>query len=596
MSDKLTELIERFQNGDLTAEEAASLEDLLRASPKARAEFVSRCLFEMQLYKAAALAYLPGRPKQVLNTLDMGSSTLPQPPTTVSPPQTAFVSRRFVLLIAGLAASILAAVLIWWSMRPEGTPEATRPAVVARVADASGDVVVVKADGTAQPAATGQEIRLGEKIKTRGESSWASLLCVDETSIDLAVDTLVCFSTPGTAESSLVELEQGAVQVHAVQQPRDKPLVFSTAHARFIVLGTKFRLYKEETASRVEMEEGKVRMVRKFDGREVEVQDGSGAVAAAREDDAPLKSEPLSREAARLVHRFAKTGSKIAFSPDGKVLAGNRLGHWKTWRLADGAPLKTQPRLNDGRFGFAFSSSGDTIVSLSEGKRLALADAATWESREWPLLERDGSRDGTISPDGRWLAVGRVESKMFLWSIGKDSIDPRFDLRLPDNPTRVALSRELATGVPLLAHAQWSGPVEVLDLSAAPPLPVLKVRLARGATHLALSDDGRLLATCSLPDGLQLWRIDTGEKTDLWTSHAARIESLRFAPDGLHLAAGLNDGTVRVWSCATGEMVLVLDAECRIVRDVAFSPGGTLLSSAGDNGLVKVWECLPKVP
>jgi WD40 repeat protein len=585
---ELQRLIEQFRDGELTAADAVALERELRADPTARAEFVSQCVFDVQIRRAAALAPLSEDSAGALPAMSAGK-TASQPAT--SPARSRSV-RNALIALASVAACVVVAVALWRMQPPHQPGPANTQVAAARVMETSGEVVLIDAAGKERALGGGEQVRPGERIRTQGEGSWVTLDLVDSTRLELAPDSTVRFPSPSDGDSRAV-LENGFVQVHAAMQPGETSLTFSTAEARVIAKGGKFRLYKEAAASRVESEEGAVRFVRTADGHEVDVQPRSMAVATAKTEARFPVSEPLALGSAKLRHTFTKAGWKVAFSADGTRLAGSRGDVIKTWNVEDGKLVDTRTGHGDSRFGLTYAKDG-TLLTLSDAKKLSLWDGALRNREEYPLMERDGSRDGAFSPDGAWLAIGRSERKMQVWAIdrtGPQHVRTRFEFQTKNNPNRVALSKPLAKGFPRLAYGQWNGPIDILDLGEDPPRPVREVTLSKTPLALALSDDGSHLATYSVGDGLQLWDMASGEHHYFWFSEAARVESLRFSADGKLLVAGFNDGTARVWSTRDGQSLLVLDVGCRTVRDVAFSPNSALLATAGDNAQVKIWEC-----
>jgi WD40 repeat protein len=64
--------------------------------------------------------------------------------------------------------------------------------------------------------------------------------------------------------------------------------------------------------------------------------------------------------------------------------------------------------------------------------------------------------------------------------------------------------------------------------------------------QLALSPDGRTLATVWDTRAIQLWDVVTGKEL-LHLQAESQIQQLVFSPDGRTLATGLNDGTVLLW-------------------------------------------------
>lgn len=353
--DDFLALPDKFRDGDLTPQEAAALEEALRTTPEARAIFVEQCLLETQLYSATALPRISDSDRPEPATTDILNPVFSNvlPSETLSPLlKKRSLSPSRLLLYFGLAASLLLAAFLWWNPWHTRVPPNGSTSVVAdKIVDVAGEVLVVDNEGHAEPAAPGQEIRVGQKVQTKGEESGAALALSDATRIQLGPDASVAFPDPAQVEGVRVQLEAGAIQVHASKQPAGQPLIFATAYARVVVLGTKFRLYQEDTASRVELEEGKVRLVRSRDGKQVEVLEWSVAVASAHNEPESMGLLPLSRAEARLRLDIARAGHKMAFTPDGKTLAAGRMDHLKTWTVPEGKPLDTLAGHKDSRFG-----------------------------------------------------------------------------------------------------------------------------------------------------------------------------------------------------------------------------------------------------
>ncbi len=61
--------------------------------------------------------------------------------------------------------------------------------------------------------------------------------------------------------------------------------------------------------------------------------------------------------------------------------------------------------------------------------------------------------------------------------------------------------------------------------------------------------------------------------------HTGPVRCLAYAPDGLILASGSDDGTVRLWDLATGHLYHTLAGPQDWVRSVAFAPDGRRLAA-----------------
>jgi hypothetical protein len=99
--------------------------------------------------------------------------------------------------------------------------------------------------------------------------------------------------------------------------------------------------------------------------------------------------------------------------------------------------------------------------------------------------------------------------------------------------------------------------VQIWDVATGREIGNLKGH-GRAVGKLALSRDGKLLATGSTDNTIKIW--DLGAKRELVTlaGHTANIESLDFSPDGRLLASAGEDGSTFLWDAKTGEHLLTL--------------------------------------
>ncbi len=530
---------------------------------------------------------------------------------TVSAQSTQRGSRRSTLkqlfALAAIAALVLAGLFVW---NKRSSQDSAAQDTLAQVRDLEGEVSIIGAADTS-PARVGDLLRPGQRLRTAEQNARAVLEYADGTTVQVHFGSVVQVPADGDVRLRLLA---GSIEVDAAPQPDDRPLVFATDHARYVVLGTRFRLYRNEDATRLELNEGRVRLERQENDHIVEsVEVEAGHVAVASADAKPVEVVPLAQGRATLQQTLAVTGQHVALSPAGDVIAVNDFGRGLRLCRAEDFEVQSEYKRDVSRsFGLAFGPDGQTVVRLSHDHVLLWKPSES-EARKLPLAQRP-ARSRALSPDGRFVVMSSEEGiELSSIDFAAGELKPVAVLPNRNGKRGMAWSLAFSADGQRLAAGFYGGTLRVYSLNVgriANPSPqnaspsdipqkdgrisdpsyriAHEYQLADTVFSAAISADGRYLAAVTNKDGLKLIDSETGEQQTLWESAGARPFSMIFSRDDRWLMVGGSDRTARLWSIPDGRPLLVINTK-HVPNGMLSLPQRRLLITAGDS--VKVWEC-----
>lgn len=283
---------------------------------------------------------------------------------------------------------------------------------------------------------------------------------------------------------------------------------------------------------------------------------------------------------------LASRGGGLQFSPDGEhlVVGSGELHHWNL------TTRTSRPLLDDREYG-----SFGTATFSPDGKELAMVVSYPTRSLTVGLavLRLDGGeafvpalgrRHGVgmvrpvYSPDGKWLAAAHG-SEVMLW----DRVT-RQRVPLPDAQGKPVWSVALSPDGRVLATSSYDRTTRLWD----PATGELKKTLPVPAQALAFSHDGRWLGLAG--DQVQLYDVRAGTLLPPLGKAPGTPDALAFSPDGKWLAVGSAYDAPRIWNVATRAAGPPLSGRSAAL---VFSPDGSILAAAGleDSGTVlQVWS------
>lgn len=107
---------------------------------------------------------------------------------------------------------------------------------------------------------------------------------------------------------------------------------------------------------------------------------------------------------------------------------------------------------------------------------------------------------------------------------------------------------------------------------------------------VAISPDGKLLASGNDDKTIRLWNLETGQGISTLAGHSHSVKSVAFSSDGTMLASGSDDQTVKLWNLSNFQEICTFSGHSHAVKSVAFSPDGNLLASGSWDKTIKLWN------
>ncbi|RMF43829.1 MAG: hypothetical protein D6753_04135 [Planctomycetota bacterium] len=109
---------------------------------------------------------------------------------------------------------------------------------------------------------------------------------------------------------------------------------------------------------------------------------------------------------------------------------------------------------------------------------------------------------------------------------------------------------------------------------------------------MAVSPDGKTLATGGYDRRIFVWDISTGQLRHELTGHNGAIYDLDFHPSGIALASASADQTIKIWHVDSGQRLDTLGQAEGELTCVRFAPDGQSVFGAGYDRQIRQWRLL----
>jgi WD40 repeat protein len=296
---------------------------------------------------------------------------------------------------------------------------------------------------------------------------------------------------------------------------------------------------------------------------------------------------PITAESAARLAPLGQTRcgfiTEAAWSPDGALLALAHAGGVWLWRNGFGGVPALMLREHEGPVkGLRFHPTAPLLATASADTTVRLWDTHSGSTIRTFVGHGEGVSSADFNRDGTRLLTGSGDEIMRLFDVASGEL-----IRTFAGHTNEIRRVRFAVHDTVAISGGWDRSARLWQVESGATIAV--VEHEDWVRDLAVSPDGRLLATAGKDGVLALWDAESGKPIRRINAHEDGVDCVTFSPDGALIATGGRDHAIRLWEVERGTQAAVLTAHQRPVLTLAFHPDGRLLASgAGDNQL-RLW-------
>lgn len=273
---------------------------------------------------------------------------------------------------------------------------------------------------------------------------------------------------------------------------------------------------------------------------------------------------------------------------DEEIVSASTDDTLRKWSLADGSEIAQFIGHEGDVYALATFNKTNRLASASEDRTIRIWDLES--AKQYDILK--GHHEPIyalgVSPNDHEIVSGSRDNTIRIWDVNKNKLQrKRFD-------STVDSIAAFPRGDPRVAAGLGDGTIHVWDTSPNRPDVVMRHSQLGSVLAVAISSDGKYLASGSSDNTVRIWRTESDEAIHVFTEHTGDVSALTFSTDDRYVISGSIDDTIRVWDVVHGEKHKLPTASGHInvpanVTALAFSNEGDIIGGSSDR-TIRIWD------
>lgn len=189
-----------------------------------------------------------------------------------------------------------------------------------------------------------------------------------------------------------------------------------------------------------------------------------------------------------------------------------------------------------------------------------------------------------FSSDGKWLLTAGGDRKINLWDVSSGKL-----IRTIEGHQGLIFEAKFSSDNKYIVSGSWDATFRVWETATGKLIQYADLKDV-SPYIVDFTPNDLYLVVGDLGEKFKLWEVDAGKEFREIIGHTGIITSTDFSPDGKIMVTSSLDGKVKVWDMLSGMLVNKFTQHSSGVYSVAFSPDGSFVASGGNDKSIKLWN------